>query len=216
MRKQFVIALMAATIAGLFVVPARAANPSKGPLATTAVIACTIHLDSFPSGPGKRANSSPCTGVTNGVFAGLVQTAPGGVVAGVAAAAPTAVTANYEEPCVAGALGFSNGVGTVGGLIVSDVTKAGSPTLAAAGVATVPYSWTRVGVTAVITAGKLTPVTDPLKPQTNAVLSWSGKTARDLVGLVGLGVLVPLGVPDEANCPGAALDVAVGALLVGA
>jgi hypothetical protein len=213
-RARLIASVVAGAIATLFVVPARAANPSKGPLAGVLQVTCTVRLASFPSGPGKRANSWPCLGATNGALTGLVQTAPGGVVAAAAASAATSVTLNYEQPCVAGALGFSNGVATAFNVFVTGVLKSiqtdGLPVL---GTLTIPYSWTRVGVTAVVTTGKLTPVTDPLKPQTNTRLSWAGKTARDLVGGVGLGVLVPLGIPDVSNCPGPPLDVAASAVI---
>jgi hypothetical protein len=179
--------------------PARAAGPTKGPLATDVTFQCTVVLVAFPS-PGKIANPAPCAGTATGVFAGSQTTAPGGAVVGLAANGALAATVNYSEPCVGGGIGFSNGVATSAVFRVVNVDKALFGILGP-GVYTAPYSWTRVGMVALIMTGKLTPATDPLKPVGNATLAWATGAAFDGVGGIGLGLFIPLGVPG-AGCPG--------------
>jgi hypothetical protein len=211
MKRKLVVGFVAAMLAGLLVTPAHA-NPSKGPLASAALVECQIALDHFPQ-PVKTTNSSNCNGVSAGVFAGLRSSAPGGPVAGIAAASPTSITAQYTEPCVEGALGFSNGVGTVSGLIVEGVNK-GLTLDGGTGTASIPYSWTRAGAVAVITTGKLNPVVDA-KKGSQSTLTWTGGgTASDAVGGLGLGVLIPTDVPSTL-CPGTPLVVQIVSVLVG-
>src|SRR5260221_2558734 len=212
MKRKLVIGFGACLVVGMGVTPAHA-NPSKGPLATAAVVECSINLVHFPNPVKTNNGGANCDGLSNGVFGGLQANAPGGAVAGVAAASPTSISANYTEPCVQGALGFSNGIGNVGGLTVVNVTK-GSSTFIGTGAASLPYSWTRVGAIAVITTGKLNPAVDA-KSGAQSQLTWATGFAVDAVGGLGLGVLIPLGVPDEVNCPGSPLTVQIVAVLVG-
>jgi hypothetical protein len=212
--KKSVASFIIAVLALLVAAPANAAGPSKGPLASVAVVQCTINLASFPN-PVKTPNPTNCNGFAIGVFAGFQANGPGGVVVGVAAGAPVSISAQYTEPCVAGALGNSNGVGNVTGLTAANVTKGGVlQPIDPAAKASIPYSWTRVGVVAVITVGKLNPLVDP-KKGINSTLTWSTGNASDAVGGLGLGVLIPTGIPDPVNCPGGPLTVQIVAALAG-
>jgi hypothetical protein len=212
MRKA-IASVMVAMLAALVAPSANAAGPQKGPLAGVVALECTINLVSFPN-PVKTNNPGNCNGLAAGLLSGLQQSAPGGEVVGVMAASPATVTAQYTEPCVQGALGFSNGVATVTSVIVLNERKDLSIVIDPNGVLTAPYSWTRVGVVAIITTGKLNALVDP-KKGTQTTLTWNPNgVALDAIGGIGIGVLVPLGVPDEVNCPGAPLTVQVAAAIL--
>jgi hypothetical protein len=204
MKKKLVAAFASAMLAGLVVTPAHA-NPSKGPLAGELLVECSINLDRFPQ-PVKTTNSSNCNGLVSGNLVGLQSNAPGGYVYATAPDSPVSITAQYTEPCVEGLLGFSNGVGTVTGITIINITK-GASVFIGTGTLTVPYSWTRVGATAVITTGKLNPIVDP-KKGTQTTLTWATGSASDAIGGWGTGVFIPLAVPD-LNCPGTPLTAQI-------
>jgi hypothetical protein len=164
--------------------------------------------------PVKITNPTNCIGLTSASFVGRIANSPGGVVYAVAAASPTAITLQYTEPCLFGALGFYNGLMTVTGISVVAVTKGGS-IFTGSGVLRAPYTWTRVGAFLLITTGKLNPLIDP-KKGSMTTLTWATGFAVDTPGIggLGIGVLIPTGVPNLINCPGTPLTVEVFADIV--
>jgi hypothetical protein len=207
-RASLVLAMIASSL------PATSAhaNPSKGPLGASVLIECSIPLDHFPQ-PVKTPNSNTCSGIATGVFGGLKSNAGGGAVVGVAAASPVSITAQYFEPCLLGALGFSNGVGAAASIVVEDVTKGGNVIMRNNGLYRFPDDWVRVGAVALITTGKMIPNVNFPKKGVQSILTWgfTGQ-AMDAVGGLGLGVIIPESIPDTA-CPGAAMTLQVIAVI---
>jgi hypothetical protein len=210
-----VASIAVALVAAMFSSSASASGPQKGPLVTDLTISCSVTLSRFPS-PMKSTNPTNCLGLSAGLVVGLQGSQPGGLVVGIADAIPLNATVQYSEPCVAGStLGFANGVVLTGLLNMHWVDKV--PRAEAnirIGTYTTPYTWTRVGATALITTGKSNTVVDP-KKGSQSVLTWGSRFARDAVGAIGIGVFTPLGFPDS-RCPGGPLTVQIVGHVVGA
>jgi hypothetical protein len=208
-QRRLLSSILVGLTLALNVPSAHAAGASKGPLTGYIGIECQINLPSFPN--PVKTTSPPCVGVSVGVLVGMQATAPGGVVSAAMAAAPTSLGLQYFAPCPP-VLHSANGVATIGGVSVANVTKGASANLST-GTLSFPYTFTVLGTVIIITTGKLTTLVDP-KWGSQMKLSWPQGSASDAVGGIGLGAAIPLGVPDLTNCPGGPLTLQIIANIV--
>jgi hypothetical protein len=202
MRKISAVILAAMLCVGML---ATNANAGSGIAPGGAIFDCTITLTAFPANV-KTTNPTNCNGVATGAVVDVSN-----VRLGVANNAPWSATAQYTEPCLggvaAGLVGFSNGRAVVNG-IAEVVTGARTASL------NTEYNWTRVGVVAIVTIGKLA-LLDNKKPPAQTTLAWNdGATAQDLVGGVAVAAFDASPSPAQLQCvPGPLTARVIGAFL---
>ena len=185
MRKSiWALAALAVAGAGAFVVPMPAVATTTGVTELT----CITTLPHWPT--TQTITNQTCTGFTpgvNGGGAGLTTSNNPYVIA----AAKGSATSNfsYSEPCpVPGAkipplVGFANGTITATGL------KAVVKTAKTSAKVVEGFSWTRVGVTAVVTTG----------PET--ITFGNGQTATAAAPGAAVGAFAALTNPKTNTCP---------------
>jgi hypothetical protein len=190
--KKKLIALVAAVVAAVPFLPSTASAQSGGALA----FQCTATLSAFPS-PGAsgscRGRIEPL-GLAAGGAAGVDNGGEAYVIVG---AGDFNATFTYAEACVANeppAIGTANGTATI-----SDVPAVHKGELTTAD-GTLTFSWTRVGLTAVVTINSATLTFDNGGSDNPAL----GAAAAAFVPILGQGNTCPSGIGLEAEVAGTA------------
>jgi hypothetical protein len=190
--KKKLIALVAAVVAVVPFLPGTASAQAGGALA----FECTANLNAFPS-PGSSGTCSGFVeplGVAAGGAAGVSNEGSPYVIVG---AGDFNASFTYAEGCVANeppALGTANGTATI-----SDVPAIHKGALTTAD-GTLTFSWTRVGLTAVITINSMS-LTFANGGSDNPTL---GAATAVFVPVIGAANSCPSGGPLQAEVAGAA------------